>query len=74
MMTLCGPRVELVGSSQYEFFLFIDSPTLRGPGQPDGPLRPGWKLAYQLCDYGARYRFRTGALYCSHWSLLAGVD
>ena len=31
LMTLSGPRVELIGSSQYEFVLYADSPTLRGP-------------------------------------------
>ena len=31
LVTLSGPRVELIGSSQYEFVLYADSPAFRGP-------------------------------------------
>ena len=68
--TLRGPSFISVGLAdplRSEFFSCASSPTLYGPSWPDGPLRPGRNPAYQLCDYGARYRFRTGVLYCSHW-------
>ena len=73
-LTLYGPSVGLADPLRSEFFSCAGSLTLYGPSRPDGPLRPGRNPAYQLSDYGAQYRFRTGVLYYSHWSLLACVD